>query len=144
MPQASTVVINDGASTPVAHTFTPIGKDEKGVLWFEQTTPAPSSPLGAKRIGYKQVRAVGNSGLLNGSGKLVATLAVPTLESLGTNDAGLTPPPTLAYQEKARLEFDLPERGAKQERKDTRVLLANFLAHAMMIAAVDDLQPTYS
>jgi hypothetical protein len=144
MPQASTIVINDGAASPVAHTFTPIGKDSKGVLWYEQTTPSPTNPLGAKRIGYKQVRALDSGNRLSAAGKAVFTLHLPTLESLGTNDAGLTPPPTLAYKQVARVEIDLPERGATQERKDTRVLLLNLLGHASAVAAIDTLQPIYS
>jgi hypothetical protein len=143
MPAANTIVINDGPSTPVAHTFTPIGKDDKGVMWFEQTTPAPTSPLGAKRIGYKQVRSMASGGKQNGNSKLVLSLAVPVLETLGNNSAGITPPPTLAYRVVCRTEMDLPERSVKQERKDTRVLFANLLAGADIVSACDDLQVIY-
>lgn len=145
MPQINPIVINDGAASPVAHTFTPIGRDQKtGVFWFEQTTPAVPV-LQAKRIGYKQERVVGDkTRQQTGSSKVSYTLHVPTLESLGTNDAGITPPPTLAYRELARIEFELPERGTQQERKDTRVLALNLLGHAMAVANVDTLQPSYS
>jgi len=144
MPQIAAVVINDGAATPVAHTFSPIGRDDKGVFWFEQTTPAPTSVLGAKRIGYKQERVLDAQKQLTGVSRITYTLSVPTLETLANNSAGITPPPTLSYVEKARLSFDLAERSTTQERKDTRVLLANFLAHAMSVANVDTLQPSYS
>ncbi len=145
MPAASNVVINDGASTPVAHTFTPLGKDEKGVMWFEQTTPTPANPLAAKRLGYRQTRGFspGSGNSLVQQTKVVGTVYLPTLETLGTNDAGLTPPPTLAYQQVCRFELTLPERGSKQERDDVRSLTMNWLAHAMMVSAIDDLQPTY-
>lgn len=144
MPQAANVVINDGATTPVAHTLVPIGKDSNGVLWFEQTTPAPVSPLAAKRIGYKQTRVLDTKKQETGTSVVSWSLQVPTMESLSTNDAGITPPPTLAYKEIARGSFDLAERSTKQERKDTRVLTANLLAHAMLVSAVDDLLPTYA
>ncbi len=144
MPQISSVVINDGAATPVAHTFSPIGKDDKGVFWFEQTTPSPANGLGAKRLSYKQTRVLDPGKQLTASTKVVYALHVPTLETVANNSAGITPPPTLAYVEKARLEIDLAERSTLQERKDTRVLLANFLAHAMAIANIDTLQPSYS
>lgn len=143
MPQASNIVINDGATTPVAHTFVPIGKDAKGVMWFEQTLPAPVNALGAKRIGYRQVR--GEFGKqLSAAGKAIYTLHVPTLESLATNDAGFMPAPTVAYKEMARIEFDLAERSTPQERKDTRVLAMNLLGHALTVANIDTLQPTYA
>lgn len=146
MPQIANVVINDGAGSPVAHTFSPIGRDDKtGVFWFEQTIPAPASPLAAKRIGYKQVRAVSASTKkMDGVGKVSYMLSVPTLEVLGTSDNGIVPPPTLAYKEVARLEFEIAERSTTQERKDTRVLAMNLLANAMAIANVDTLQPSYS
>jgi hypothetical protein len=143
MPAAVPIVINDGAATPVAHTFTPVGKDEKGVLWFEQTTPAPATPLEAKRIGYKQIRGTSSAQRVNGVSKVVYSLALPKLETLGNNSAGIVPPPTLAYRTVARLEFDLPERSAAQERKDTRVLLTNLMANALVIANLEALQVTY-
>lgn len=144
MPQIASIVINDGAATPVAHTFSPIGKDDKGVFWFEQTSPAVTSVLGAKRIGYKQTRVLNAQKQLTGTTKAVYTLMVPTLETVANNSAGITPPPTLAYAEKGRVEFDLADRSTGQERKDTRVFFVNLLGHAMVVANVDTLQPSYS
>jgi hypothetical protein len=143
MPAIASVVINDGAATPVAHTFTPLGKDAKGVYWFEQTTPAPANPLGAKRLGYRQERVYDNQKRLTGESRVVLTVSVPTLEVLGNAATGITPPPTLSYIEKSRLEFILPERSTTQERKDTRVFSMNLLAHAMAVAAIDTLQPSF-
>jgi len=143
MAAAVSIVINDGATTPVAHTFTPIGKDDKGVVWFEQTTPAPINPMGAKRIGYKQSRIMDPRGQLTGISRVTLTLALPSLEVLGNSASGLTPPATLAYTEKARCDFDLPERGLTQERKDTRVLFSNLLTNAQVVSAIDSLQTIY-
>lgn len=144
MPQISAVTINDGSGTPVAHTFTPLGKDENGVHWFEQTTPAPTNPLGAARIGYLQKRLLDAKQQLTGSSKVSYTITVPTLETLSNNSAGITPPPTLAYREVAKVEFVLAERSTAQERKNARVFTMNLLAHAMAVANVDTFQPSYS
>lgn len=143
MPAVGNIVINDGATTPVSHTFTPLGKDEKGVLWFEQTTPAPASPLGAKRIGYKQERVMDQRKQATGESRVIWTVSVPTLEVIGVASNGINPPPTLAYVEKVRVEFTLPERSLAQERKDARALTYNLLANTMAISAVDLLQPTF-
>lgn len=143
MPAIANIVINDGAGTPVAHTFTPLGKDAKGVHWFEQTTPTPANGLGAKRIGYKQDRVLDNQKRLTGESRIVYTIQVPTLEVLGNSSTGITPPPTLAYVEKCRIEFVLPERGTTQERIDTRAFARNLLGHAMAVSNVDTLQPSY-
>lgn len=143
MPAVTPIVINDGATTPVAHTFTPLGRDERGVMWFEQTTPVPSNILGAKRIGYKQGRNLVPGAVLNRTAKVTLTLMVPTTETMSVSDGGFIPAPQIAYVEKSRVELDLADRSLKQERKDTRVLTANLLASAQMITAIDDLQPMY-
>ncbi|DAD52227.1 coat protein [ssRNA phage Gerhypos.4_61] len=143
MGAAVAITINDGATTPVAHTFTPIGKDDKGVLWFEQTTPTPVNPLGAKRISYKQVRVLDPRNQLTGKSKAVFVVWVPTLETVSNNSAGITPPPTLAYLEESRHEFTLAERSTLQERKDTRTLAMNLLSNAQIVSAVDSLQVIY-
>lgn len=142
MPQAANIVINDGASTPVAHTFTPMGKDEKGVFWFEQVTPAPTNPLGARRIGISISRPT-NGNRLTGDARAVVSLFSPVLETLGTNAAGIVPPPTLAYQCTDRQQFTLPERSTSQERKDTRVLMKNLMDNALVVAVVEQLQAIY-
>lgn len=143
MPQAANVVINDGATTPVAHTFSPIGKDKAtDVIYFEQTTPAPATPMLAKKIGYKQTRVFESRKQLTGMSNLTLSLHVPTGETLGNNSAGILPPPTLAYKETGRIGFELAERSTKQERRDTRILLANWLLSPMAVSAIDDLQVT--
>lgn len=142
MPQAANIVINDGATTPVAHTFTPLGKDEKGVFWFEQVTPAPTNVLGAKRVGLSISRPT-NGNRLSGNARVVLSLWNPVLEVLGTSSNGIVPPPTLAYRCTDRQTFDLPERSTKQERKDTRVLMKNLLDNALVVSCIDDLLAVY-
>jgi len=144
MPQISTIVINDGAASPVAHTFTPLGKDADGVFWWEQTTPAPANKLGAKRIGYKQTRELSSKNQLTASSKVGYSITLPTLETLANNSAGITPPPTVSYKEIAYVNMTLAERSLTQERKDTRVLTINLLGHAMAVANIDTLEPSYS
>lgn len=142
MPQAANIVINDGATTPVAHTFTPLGKDEKGVFWFEQVTPAPTNVLGAKRVGLSISRPT-NGNRLSGNARVVLSLWNPVLEVLGTSSNGIVPPPTLAYRCTDRQTFDLPERSTKQERKDTRVLMKNLLDNALVVSCIEDLLSVY-
>lgn len=146
MPQAAPIVINNGATTPVAHTLSPIGFDDKRVLWFEQTAPVPVNGLGAIRLGYKQTRGIVGDGQksLTSKSTVSFSLHVPTLEVLGNSSAGITPPPQEAYREIGRVTFELAERSTKQERKDTRVLLANLLQSSMAASGIDDLQPAYA
>lgn len=144
MPAAAAVVISDGASTPVAHTFTPIGKDPKGVITFEQTTPTATTPIEAKKLSYRQVRGTATGSRQNGVGKVVYTLSLPKAETVSNNSNGLIPPPTLAYELKARIEIDIPERSTLQERKDLRVLMYNLLSHGTTgNLVIDSLLPMY-
>lgn len=143
MPQASPIIINDGAATPVAHTFTPMGKDKKGVLWYIQTNPVPLNRLGAKRIGYKADMDPTLSNQLRAITKTQYSVLYPILEVLGTSASGLTPPATVAYTDVARSSFERPDRALTQEAKDTRVLMQNLLGHASTISNIDANEPTY-
>lgn len=127
MPSVANIVANDDAATPVSHTFIPLGPDEKGVWWYEQSLPVPLNGAAAKRIGVSLRKNYTISGKLDGSSKFTLTVMVPTLKTVGTADSGLVPVPQVDYITKIRLEADLPDRGSLQERKDafafTRALL---------------------
>lgn len=145
MPQIAPIVINDGAATPAAITFSPTGRDAKtGVFWFEQTNPVPVNSQGAMRIGYKHDKDLSPGKVLNTTSKVSYTLHVPTLEVLGNNSLGIISPPTLAYKELGRVEFELAERATAQERKNTRVLMLNLLGSVMASANIDLGQPSYA
>lgn len=143
MPQASAFTINDGAATPVAHVFSPMGKDKNGVLWFIQTTPGPLNRLGAKRVGYKVDTNPGPTKQLTSVTKTQYSLLYPVLEVLGTSASGLTPPATTAYALGFRCAFERPDRALTQEAKDLRVLSANLLNHANTALAIDSNEPIY-
>lgn len=144
MPQVANIVINDGSSTPVAYTFSPIGRDKKtDVFWYEQTLPAPTNKLGAVRLGIKTVRQTNLGVSLDDTGHVSYSIHVPTLETLGTNDSGITPPPTVAYKEVTRMMFDLAERATEQERKNARVFGLNLLGHSVAVANIDQLSPMW-
>lgn len=143
MTAIATITISDGAGSPVSHVFTPIGRDEKGVMWLEQTTPTPTNVLGAKRLGYKHTRDMNPKNQLTGRSVVDWSLAYPTLETLGTSDSGLTPPPTVAYITECRTTFRLPDRASAQECKDVRVLMKNLYADTQFISTIDARQPLY-
>jgi predicted nucleotidyltransferase len=70
-------------------------------------------------------------------------LHVPTLETLGTNDAGYTPAATVAYVSRANLEFVLPDQNTLQNRKDLRKFMDYLCANAQLVAMVENLQNVY-
>lgn len=138
---------SNGEATPVAHTFAPLGPDAKGVQWFEQVTPTPVNGQAAIRISAHIRRAVKQGPSrqqLNGVARVELAIWLPTMETLASNDAGITPPPTVSYEQHARLTYLLPERGTTQERKNLRVLTANLIANNQNILdMIEKLQPMF-
>lgn len=144
MSAVANIVLNDAQATPVAHTFTPIGPDKLGTWWWEDQSV--SSPIGYPRISV-QLNRVGNPSPGSNSGvrvnRVKVGLHVPKLETLGTSDSGLTPPPTVAYVDRASMEFILPERDALQDRKDLRKYAQFLLAETQLVAMIETLQNVY-
>lgn len=143
MPTAANIVLADAQATPVNHTFIPLGPDAQGVFWFEDQSQ--NTPLGYWRISVQLVRpsavAAGVSAKDRVS-RVKVQMHQPTLETLGTNDAGMTPAPQVAYIERGLVEFILPDRGTLQNRKDIRKMLGNLILNeATFATVVEQLQP---
>ena len=96
MSAFAAITINDGSDTPVSHTFNPISNDNGVYLWAYQ--PAGVASLGYKTITYWKKVPSGSprAGLTSDSSRVWrqhVNIAVPVLETLGSNAAGITPPP---------------------------------------------------
>lgn len=145
MPAASNIVLADAQATPVNHTFIPLGKDAKGVYWYEDQSQ--SNALGYWKLSIDVKKPLpGAPGVKSGSdrvSRVKVSLHEPALETLGTADNGLTPPPTIAYITRSSTEFILPERNTLQNRKDIRKMSSNVLNDAQIIACVETLQAIY-
>lgn len=138
MAQAANIVINDGQTTPVAHTFyyVPLAGN---VASFEDRA-------GGIYIGYNQIKLSINRPAPNRSAKTVAnqhinvhiTVATPKMETLGTGDNGLMPPPTVSYRPICDIKFALPERCNVADRKDLLAYVRNLLSNAQIVSAVQD------
>ncbi len=144
MSAVANIVLADAQGTPVNHTFKPIGQDARGAWWFEDQTG--SSSIGYNRISIQLVRAANpapgsNSG--DRVNRVKVTLHCPTEETLGTNDNGITPPPTVAYIDRASVEYILPERDSLQDRKDLRKFIEKLQADALVVDAVENLVGIY-
>jgi len=145
MSAVTAIVIADAQGTPVNHTFTPLGPDTNGVWWYEDQSQ--STPVGYWRISLQLTRTppAGN-GVASSSNRVNRVkigFHIPTLETLGTNDAGLTPPPTVSYVTRMTCEFISPERNVLQNRKDLRKMFALLLADTQVINMMESLQNVY-
>lgn len=141
MAAVSAIVLADAQATPVNHTFTPLGPDKNGVWWFEDQSQ--STPIGYWRISIQLVRpAPAGNGMASASNRVNRVKVgfhMPAMETLGTNAAGLTPPPTVAYVDRGSVEYILAERDSLQNRKDLRKMLYNLQANTQVIDMVENL-----
>lgn len=145
MSAVSTITLADAQATPVNHNFIPLGPDAKGVWWFEDQSQ--STPLGYWRISLELKRtlpgAAGTAASSNRVNRVKVTLHLPTLETLGTSDSGITPPPTIAYVDRGSMEFILAERDSLQNRKDLRKMLSNLASNTQVVDMVENLINVY-
>lgn len=115
MPALANIVVNDRATTPVAHTFTPRAPQGDVAIYVEST----GIPKGDRRF-TMSVRE------LNG-GKYRCRLVL-TNPVLVTETINGVASPKLARTAFAAVEFTFDAYSTEQERKDTIGLLANALA----------------
>lgn len=136
MAAISSLIIADGQTTPVNKTFEPAKATSDYAMYEDR--------IGGVYIGYNKLhvsltRPRGQSKVANRNLKVTVGLECPVLESLGTSDSGLTPPPTVAYRPQVQVTFTFPERCSRQNRVDMRALIRNALSHTAIVDAVDNL-----
>ncbi len=144
MGAVANIVLADAQATPVNHTFIPLGTDTKGVWWYEDQTGSAS--IGYNRISLQLVRA-GNPAPGSNSRERMNRVKIgihtPILETLGTADSGITPPPTVSYVNRVNIEYVLPEQNNLQNRKDLRKYAQFLQADAQVIGMIENLQNVY-
>lgn len=139
MPAFAAFTINDGQSSPAAHTFNPVSSENGVYVWQDQTG---GIALGYLTVTYQAKRpGPMRDGMQSSADRRMKhsiNIAIPTLETLGTNDAGLTPPPTVACIHRLNMDVIQPERGTLAVRKDLTAYGSNLLAHATFKALLND------
>lgn len=149
MPAVANIVLANGESTPVNHTFIPIGQDTKtGIWWFEDQSPrvAATSTLGYPRIGVRTKREtemVQGQSSKNQITRVELTLALPQLETLGTSSSGFTPAPQIAYVDRVQTTYILSSRDSIADRKDVRKYSINLPADANVLKLIENLESYY-
>lgn len=138
MSALAPIVINDGATTPVAHTFSPVGIDAAGVAKLADRS-------GGIAIGFPVVTmSVRMPTKVSRNYKVIGKIVRPTLEVTSPSTAtGIQPAPTKAYDHLGTFEFVLPERGTEAERKDILAYMSNLIASVSIQNAVKTFETTY-
>lgn len=138
MTAFASIAINDGQTTPVAHTFSPVKIDASGVATLADRS-------GGIAIGFPiitlSVRAPSKT---SRNYKVIGKVLVPTLEVTSPSTAtGIQPQPTKAYDLMGYFEFVLPERSTVAERKDLLAYVKNLLANTNVVSAVETFETIY-
>lgn len=144
MPVLANVVINDGATTPVAHTFSPSNPDQNGTnYWYDRSSgiaigfPEISQSL---RVPAPNGKVSSSDRVYRAKVKMVLPVMEVTSPATGT---GIQPAPTKAYELVFNGEFILPERSTLENRKDILAYAKNMLAHATVTALVLNLEGSF-
>jgi hypothetical protein len=141
MPALANIVVNDGAGTPVSHTFNPLELSDGYV--FEDRSGG--IPIGYHSIFFKMKRPPTSSRtdqerVARVTLNVSFTVLEQTSPSTGT---GIEPAPTVAYVLRSNQEWLLPMRSTQQNRKDLRAITANTLADTNVKKVLEDLDFWY-
>lgn len=139
MPAIGNVVINDGATTPLAHTYAPAGISGPIAYYADRSSGIP--------VGYFTMDISLRPPSAQSVEKMyLATFRIktPILEQTSPSTAtGIQPAPTVGYTPICEMKFWLPERSTLQNRKDLRAFAKNLLADAVVTAVVENLESVY-
>lgn len=128
MPQLQNIVIADGAATPVNHTYKPTGI-ESGVAFFYEDS---ASLIGRNALSVGRRAPTGNAV----THKVTARLSDPkVVQTTGSNGVSQD---TVINTRLSTAEFVFAKDSTKQERKDMRVKMANFLLSSYAESVIDD------
>lgn len=138
MPAIGNITLNDGKTTPVAHTFSPVSVGSDGVAAYVDR-------IGGIPIGYPRISLwLGSPSKTNRNYKFVAKVVLPVLEVTSPSTAtGIQPAPTKAYDVPFTVTGSFPERSSLADRKDAVAYLKNILASAVVTAIVENLETIY-
>jgi len=125
MSQQTSLVLNDGQTTPVAKTFSARGADMSLATWKDISS---GIAIGNPVITLSNKDSEGNNGVY----RVEARVTLPVLEVISGDAQGYTASPKIAYKMFGKVELVSPNRATLQNRKDLLAFVKNLLAHAVM------------
>jgi len=134
MSAQANLVLADGQSTPVNHTFSARGADLALAVWKDISA---GIGIGVPSITLSYKESDGASG----AWRCEARVTIPVLEAISGDAGGYTPSPKVAYKMFGKVEFIAPNRSTVQNRKDLKAYLANLLAATVMSETLVDFNP---
>lgn len=137
MSAIAAITLTDGAATPKNRVFAPTKKEGQVAIYHNRES---GIVVGFDAL-TSQVRPADSKAKTT---RLTYKLATPILEQTSpSTSTGIQPAPTVAYTLIGTIEFVLPERCSKQDRKNLRTMMTDLLQEAVIVEAVDDYNFVY-
>lgn len=141
MSAISNIVINDGQTTPVSHTFAPAKTQADWALLEDRTA---GIYIGYNKLTFALTRPSGDSKSANRNLKLSIKIETPKLENVTNSTiSGIAPAPTISYRPVVELIATFPERCSLQDRKDLQAYIKNALANSFVTDAFEKYELPY-
>lgn len=128
----TSLLLNDGQTTPVAHTFSPASNGADGVARWQDREHNNGVSLGFSTLTFSVREPVKPGGVT----RVKLTISVPKLNTS-------TVVPTLIGTGMASLEFIFPGAYTQQDRKDLRAFLINAGQIAALGENITEMQKPY-
>lgn len=131
MPDISTIVVPDAATTPVNHTFNKLKVNGDAALFLEQSN---ASSLGYWPLAISLRAPV--AGQVQKMHRATVELSIPVVTTETVNGVGR---PKLEYTMRFKGEFAIPAEATLQNRKDLRKISVGILNDAAVVGIVESL-----
>lgn len=129
MPAIAALTINDGAATPVAHTFNPVTTDGSLASWADRS---PTIPSGYRTISHEVASPNGSRTTY----KVAMGFKFPIVATVDGVDQ------VIRYSS-GQIVLNCHPDDTLQNRKDQLAYMANYLANASVKSSVENLEPFY-
>lgn len=129
MPAIAAMSINDGQSTPVAHTFNPQSTTGAKATWLDRS---PVIPAGFKQLNHELQEPNGSRTVY----RITMGFSDPVVAEVDGAD-------TVVRYNSAEVKFNIHPSSTLQDRKDILAYVANSLANANVVTSVENLEPFY-
>jgi hypothetical protein len=129
MPAIAALAINDGQSTPVEHTFSPVTTNGAKASWADRS---PSIPAGFRTISH-EVLPPNGSRTVN---RINIGYFMPTVATVDSVDQ-------VVRYSSAQVTLNIHPESTLQERQDLLAYVANSLGLTSVESSVENIEPFY-
>lgn len=141
MPANAAIVLADGQTTPVNHTFVPMSQglhpQKDATMRFEYEDKSPGTSEGFKLLEMSYAKPTSQ----RKSSRVSLRVVDPKVETLSVN--GGTAQPVVTRNNIAEITFTFDKKATEAERKDLRAYALAALANALAVSMIDKLELPY-